>query len=293
VCALVVVTVACVPALSSTDSLVTVPRILAVRADPAEAKPGTTVTFHALVADPPGVATGTPLWRFCIATQPLTEDNVVSNACLDPSSLLSAGDGADINASTPSNGCSFFGPDTPAGGLRPRDPDPTGGYYQPLRVDLGRTDPTFTLVRISCDLANASAGSAEAFAAAYVPNKNPHLLALLAATHGTPVAFDAVPVGSHVDLTASWPADSAETYAYYDATSDAVGTKREAMTVAWYSSAGSVDQEATGRAEDDVMTTSSNGWNAPSSAQAARLWVVLRDSRGGADFASYDVTVVH
>jgi hypothetical protein len=274
------------------DSLVTSPRILAVRAEPAEAKPGTTVTFDALVATPPNASIGTPAWSFCVAPKPLTEDNVVSDACLGVAALRAVGRGATIASSTPSNGCSLFGPDTAAGGLRPRDPDVTGGYYQPLRVDLATSDPTFALVRISCDLANASAASATAFAQAYVPNRNPELLPLVASAAGSTVSLDALPVGTHIELTASWAASSAETYAHYDATSDTVGTERESMTLSWHSSSGSLDREATGRSEDDMATSSSNAWTAPQSAGTSVLWIVLRDSRGGVDFASYRLTTV-
>jgi hypothetical protein len=286
------VAVACAPTLTSTDSLVTSPRILAVRAEPAEAKPGALITFDALVAAPPGAPTGVPAWSFCLAPKPLTEDNVVSDACFDTSALRVAGEGATITASTPSNGCSLFGPDAPAGGLRPRDPDSTGGYYQPVRVDLGAADPTLALARISCDLASASAASAAAFAQLYVPNENPRLLPLIASVGGSTVALDAVPVGTRVDLTVAWPASSAETYAYYDEASDTVGTKRESMTLAWYSSSGPLDREATGRAGDDMATFSSNAWTAPPSAGTSQLWIVLRDSRGGVDFASYRLTTI-
>jgi hypothetical protein len=289
---LTVVAIACAPTLTSTDSLVTAPRVLAVRAEPAEAKPGATVTFDALIAAPRGAVAGTPAWSFCVAPKPLTDDNTVSNVCVGPSALRRVGNGVTVTASTPSNGCSLFGPDIPPGGLRPRDPDDTGGFYQPLRVDLGASAPAFALMRISCDLPNASARVAAAFAQAYAPNRNPQLLPLTASIAGSAVALDAIPIGSRVDLRAGWSASSAETYAYYDASSDAVGTKRESLTLAWYSTAGSLDKEATGRAEDDLATSSDNTWTAPSSAGVSQLWVVLRDSRGGVDFASYQLSAV-
>ena len=69
-------------------------------------------------------------------------------------------------------------------------------------------------------------------------------------------------------------------------------TQRESMQVAWYSSGGTLDTESTGRAADDLATTTDDGWDAPESAGTVHLWVVLRDSRGGADFAETDVTVV-
>jgi hypothetical protein len=94
-----------------------------------------------------------------------------------------------------------------------------------------------------------------------------------------------------VAIEASWPSESAETYAFYDAASDAVTTKREAMSVSWHVTAGALDTETTGRAEADPATTSDNVWSAPTEAGPAHLWVVLRDSRGGVDFATYDIAV--
>jgi hypothetical protein len=64
------------------------------------------------------------------------------------------------------------------------------------------------------------------------------------------------------------------------------------MRVAWYSSTGPFDTQSTGRAEDDPETTASSTWTAPSEPGTTHVWIVLRDSRGGLDFASYDLAVV-
>jgi hypothetical protein len=283
----------CVPNLGPGDSRIDSTRVLAVQASPAEASPGTRVSFTALVVSQNGTAPTAPVaWAFCNAPKPLTTDNAVSDACLDSSSLAPAGDGEAIAAKTPSTGCSLFGPDTPPGGFRPRDPDVTGGFYQPLRLDLAGGGLTFELARIHCDLANASATAAGQFATAYHLNQNPTLAPLTATIDGAGAAFTSVHAGARMTFTASWPAASAETYAYFDPASQAVTTKRESMQVAWYSTDGAFDTESTGRSEMDLATTTTDGWSAPSSATTAHLWVVLRDSRGGVDFAAYDVTVV-
>ena len=172
---LVAWTVACIPALGPGDSLVTSTRVLAVRADPAEAAPGTKVTFTAFVAGLGGTVGDADIaWNFCSAPKPLTEDNVVSNACLGSSALVVVGEGPTATAAIPANACALFGPDTASMGLRPRDPDITGGYSQPLRADLVGSDGTFELARIHCDLANADADAASVFAKAYKLNQNPH-----------------------------------------------------------------------------------------------------------------------
>jgi hypothetical protein len=291
--AVAVATTTCVPSLGPGDALITSTRILAVRADPAEAGPGTHVTFAALVASPGGsVGAADVAWSFCTAPKPLTDDNVVSGACLGSSALVPAGDGAIVTAVTPSNGCSVFGPDTASTGFRPRDPDATGGFYQPLRLDLPGTDSAFELARIHCDLPNADAASASAFAAAYTLNENPRLSPLTASIGGAPVALAAIPAGARVTLEASWPASSAESFAYFDPSSQTVTTQRESMHVAWYASGGALDSESTGRSSDDMATSTDDAWVAPAVAGVVHVWIVLRDSRGGVDYAQYDLGVV-
>jgi hypothetical protein len=283
----------CVPNLGTSDSLVTTPRILAIASEPAEAPPGTKVTFTALVASPDGtVSSASVAWGFCEAPKPLTTDNAVSDACLDASSLVGAGRGESITAATPKNGCSTFGPDTPPGGFRPRDPDVTGGYYQPLAASLPGSDTTFELARIKCDLANAPPAAASQFASAYQLNQNPVLSPLTATIGGAAAPFSPVHAGAQVTFTASWPASSAETFAYYEPTSQTVTTQRESMRVAWYATDGTFETESTGRAADDQATTTSDTWTAPGASETVHLWIVLRDSRGGVDFAAYDLTVV-
>ena len=290
--------VRCIPALGPGDSLITSPHILAVRAEPAEAVPGTKVTFTALIAGPGGTEDAGVAWSFCTAPKPLTEDNVVSNACVgdgpgvgDAAPLTGVGVGVSVTAKTPPTGCSVFGPDVGSMGLRPRDPDSTGGYYQPLLATLAGADDAIELARIHCDLANAGSAVATVFAKAYHENLNPTLSPLTATLSGAALPLSAIPASSHVVLQASWPAASAETFAYFDQATQTVGSQREAMQVAWYCSGGTLDTESTGRAGNDPATTSQDGWSAPSQAGTVHLWVVLRDSRGGVDYVSQDLIV--
>lgn len=289
---LVVAIAACRPDLGPGESLVSSRRLLAVRADPAETLPGAQATYTALVASPDGTVQDAAIaWSFCSAPKPLTNDNIVSDACLGGSNLVPAGAGAEIVAPTPKDACVLFGPDTPPGGFRPRDPDVTGGYYQPLRADLAGTPAAFVLARVTCHLPNAPPEVVTAFAEAYAPNANPKLEPLAASIDGRSVPLSAIPAGARVSFRASWPASSAETYAYYDAKSQALSTKREALRVSWYATAGSFDAEVTGRDESDVATYADDGWTAPERASTVHLWIVLRDSRGGSEFAAYDVEV--
>ena len=191
-----------------------------------------------------------------------------------------------------SSGCSLFGPDSPPGGFRPTDPDATGGYYQPLRLGFAGVQTAFALARIHCDLANADANTAATFAAAYKRNENPHLLGVTGAIAGAPANLSAIPAGARVGLTASWPEADAETFAYFDPSSQSVTGQRESMRASWYATAGAFDTESTGRGSTDSSARSDNVWTAPSTAGLAHAFVVLRDSRGGVDFASVELTVV-
>jgi hypothetical protein len=168
----------------------------------------------------------------------------------------------------------------------------TGGYYQPLRADLPSADTTFELARIHCDLANAPSAAVDQFTLTYHDNLNPTLAPLTATVDGAAESLATMHAGTRVILTASWPAASAESFAYFDPASQTVTTQRESMQVAWYTSGGALDTESTGRAENDPATSTTDGWSVPSTAGTAHLWIVLRDSRGGVDFASYDVEVV-
>jgi hypothetical protein len=287
-----IVLVGCEPDLTVDDWLVTSSRVLAVKSEPAEAKPGTPLTYTAFLASADGASDGSAiLWRFCTAPKPPTENNVVSTACLETPSLVQAGSGLSVVAATPPNACALFGPDTPPGGFRPRDPDTTGGYYQPLRLDLPGAAPTLHLERVLCDLGNAPFDIAEAFAQQYVPNANPHLAPLVANVGGQFASVGSIPRGARVDLQVSWSAADAETYAYFDAATQTIAAKRESMRVAWHVNAGTLDTESTGRAEDDLGLSTNNGWTAPGTPGPTRLWLVLRDSRGGVDFAAYDLVV--
>jgi hypothetical protein len=196
----------------------------------------------------------------------------------------------------PANTCALFGPDPPPSPpgqppLRPRDPDVTGGYYQPLRLVDGELQ-SFALERVTCDLAQAGADLAVQYAMTYTANQNPSLLPLTATVDGAPVALDALPAGAAVDFAVGWPADAVESFPVFDIVSATLVTHRESMRVSWFATTGSFAHEVTGRDENDPATDTDNVWTAPASAGPVHLWLVLRDSRGGLDFAAYDATVV-
>ncbi|HEX2691338.1 MAG TPA: hypothetical protein VHN14_32215 [Kofleriaceae bacterium] len=94
----------------------------------------------------------------------------------------------------------MFGPETPPGNFRPRDADATGGYYQPVRVDVDGL-LALGLSRITCKLATAPSAVAHEYDVSYVANQNPTLY---------PPVLTSVAPSADVMLTASWSADSAE-----------------------------------------------------------------------------------
>lgn len=293
---LAVVAAGCRPDAGAPLSQVEAPRVLAVRFDPAEAKPGARVTATALVASPDGTIMPPLAWSVCRSPKPITVDDVVDPAC------LAAGGTTPLDTSSaplplvlPADGCALFGPELPpatAGQppLQPRAPDASGGYYQPLRVELDGAS-TIAMARIGCALAGASMDAAAAFAASYTPNVNPKLTALGAALDGQPLALDAIPAGRTITLSVGWTPDSPERYPVLDTLSQALVDHREAMTVSWFATAGRFAVERSGRGQADPALAVDNRWTAPASAGVAYVWIVVRDSRGGVDFAAYSLTV--
>jgi hypothetical protein len=70
-------------------------------------------------------------------------------------------------------------------------------------------------------------------------------------------------------------------------------SQREAVSVAWFTTAGVLSHDRSGRAADEPDAFAQNTWTAPvvSNDTEAHLWTVLRDSRGGVAFASFVVRV--
>ncbi len=288
----------CKPDFGTPASLVTERRILAVRAEPPEVRAGHAAMFSALVVSPDGTEAAPAIdWSLCTVPKPLDENNAVSAACLsDAGVMLVAAATPSTMATVPANACALFGPDPPPQmmgqpPLRPRDPDVTGGYYQPLRVVDGQVTG-FALERVTCDLAQAGADLAVQYAMTYQANANPMLQPLSATASGAPIALTALPAGAAIDFTVGWPTDSVESFPVFDVSSVALITHRESMRVSWFASGGSFAHEVTGRDENDPATTTDNVWTAPSTPGVVHLWVVLRDSRGGVDFAAYELAVV-
>jgi hypothetical protein len=283
----------CAPDLGHPASLVTSERIIGVRSSPAEAGPSDTVQYTSLVVSPSGtMSEPSLLWSLCKLRKPVDENTPVSQACLTED-LTASAQGDQVSIRTPSAACVNFGPLAPAsssGTLRPTDPDTTGGYYQPIRMDLDGQQ-AIVRERLHCDLAGASLSLSQEFRARYTPNQNPSLVSLSAFVGDTPVALDALPAGQRIRLVAAWSPESAETFPVFDAVSQTITDQREALWLSWFTTFGKFDDSNTGRAADNPGAFTENGWQAPAQAGTVFLWLVLHDSRGGSDFAAYTLTV--
>lgn len=287
----IVAAASCKPDFGERESLVTEARLLAVRAEPAESKAGDVVTYSALVVSAEGTIASPPVaWAFCATPKLLTENNVVSTACLRDG-VRPVGLAPTVQAATPSDACALFGPETPPGDFRPRDPDETGGFFQPMRATYGAV-VGFGLARITCNLANASGDVALDFSRRYVANRNPTLLPLGASVDGASRPFGEIPAGKSVSLRAAWKDGDAESYVVFDIATQAVVPRRESMRVSWFVSAGEFDSDRTGRTELEPESFTENVWHAPQAPGPVHLWVVLRDGRGGVAFASQEIVVI-
>ena len=285
---------ACVDAPDQRLAIVDEPRVVAVIAEPAEARPGATVDYRAVIASPDGPLAAAPAWAYCTSPKPPTEDNVVSTGCVAGDALLPLVQGADPASATgtlPMDGCLRFGPDVPPGGFRPRDADATGGFYQPVRVDTAALAPlAFGLSRITCNLANATPEAFRRYALEYVANTNPRIASL--ALDGAPLAAGThVAADTDVELSVAWPEDAAETYLYYDRDAQVLVDRREALRVSWLTTGGALPVDAAAIAEDDRATSARITWRTPSSPATAHVWIVLRDARGGMAVEHAAITV--
>jgi hypothetical protein len=267
---------ACDDTLDQRLAIIDAPRVIAIVSEPAEVKPGTLASYHAIVASPDGEVATPPRWAFCKAPKPVTEDNVVSDGCLQDSQLIALGEGATVTGKTPDDGCLRYGPDVPPGGFRPRDPDPTGGYYQPVRVDVVDL-LAFGNTRITCKLPTAPADLARQYDLDYHANKNPTLDA---------IDLTSVPANSDITLVATWPEDAIETFLYFDAKAQSLVDRPEVMRVSWFATGGKLAVDATA----SETTTATTIWHTPDPGRM-HLWFVLRDSRGGVAVQSADVDV--
>ncbi|MFO0722801.1 MAG: hypothetical protein U1E65_03380 [Myxococcota bacterium] len=309
--ALVALGSSCKPALEGRASEVLGPTILAVRSEPAEARPGERVEIRGLALDADGRERSSELgFAFCQAPKSLKELGPVSGRCLDPKS--------DALAQIPTTSvtlgvldpvaCRRFGPETPVAKAgeppgRPVDPDPSGGYYQPIRAAIADTEApiAFGFTRLACGLAGAPAAVSAAFTARYTPNNNPRPIGLFevqddGAELAWPETATVGPGAQSLRLRVKWrdcpparsadtppaPCDGREHTVRFDLDQRVLVDVEEAIRVSWYSTPGATfDADRTGREATDPSTVSENTLVLEEGTDALVLAVVLRDDRGG------------
>lgn len=309
---------ACTPQLDVRGSRVTATRVLAVRGEPAEARAGRAIALTALVASPQGDGVRATLdWQFCLAPRPLTESTTVASLCMDDdagTALAPVGmaDGDGVQGSLPSDVCMRVGPQVPPAGadgtrMRPPDADLTGGWQVPIRIRLAAgsdAETLFTRYRIRCTPPDVPGSTAVAFATQYRDNVNPALASLEGvARDGSTEALtvrragsravdpaaqsapaDVLRAGRVATLVARWDPSSAERYVLVDPVSRNLAMRTEALEVSWYTNAGYFDRDRT-TAQAEGAAYSLNVLHLDDGVTEATVWVVLRDERGGVDFA--------
>ncbi|MGD0837062.1 MAG: hypothetical protein ABSB49_10520 [Polyangia bacterium] len=307
----------CKPNVGLPSYLVTDYALLAVKGEPPEAKPGSSVTYSFLLASPNGtVPDATALWDICETPKPPSETNSVASACTGPPDASAASAGQTLTAPVPSNACRLFGPvpPTPVPGqpaVSPRNPDSTGGYYLPVQLYLtsataAATEPAapmgplmgFAMERIACGLANAATDIIAEYTTDYTFNTNPvidHVDVVDSAGNEADLASGpSLVAGSQVTITVAL-AGPAPVFPVYDQVSGLLVQQTQSYSFFWFASGGSfaAAQTDVGGNADAALLADSNTWTVPPAAQTtAYLWVVVRDSRGGTAFGSYQVTVV-
>lgn len=273
----------CAPEIPAAPGQVEAPRILAIRADPPEVAPGARVTLTALAVSPDGPSAAPLEWALCTRPVDVAASTPVSLACLaaDASWILPIDTSARwVEATVPLDACAAFGstpPPPPPGGRprRPVDPDPSGGYHQPVRATQSGGEVGFGRIRLRCPLAGAPAEAARAWRDRYVENTNPEVRL-------DPVEGPVAP-GTTVDLRARWGDDTNEAYVVYDRGEVALAARVEALTLSWFTTAGALSRHRGAEA--------GNAWTAPDAPGPAFVWVVLRDDRGGVGWAALVIDV--
>lgn len=313
----------CVPESDDRLSRVVSPRVIAVSATPAEVAPGKAFTLDSLRVDGSGDAPSQRLtWAICTERKPLTELGAANPRCIDPDRAATIGlrSGASTEGVVPEDACRLFGPlapepkpGEPSG--RPVDPDATGGYFLPIQLidrDAGQS-PSLVFLRISCGLGGVTPDVSAEYGRRYKANENPAISKLtivrddgeieLARVAQNSPATDATVVevspSTRVILRATWasscvegePCTGAERYVWLDPTSRQLTSRRESIRASWFSTAGELDVDRTGRDESDLASTTDNGFVTPSNEGDVHVWLVLRDDRGGSSFTRHVIRV--
>ena len=248
-------------------------RGLAVRSEPAEVFPAESVRLVLYATDAAGPLVDTPVeWAFCAAPKHPVETSIIGERCLSDAVRPIAGHELAVVAKVPEDACTLFGPDLPpqASGepaLRPRDPDGTGGYYQPVRVRV--SDRTaIGLIRIRCGLVGATPSVAAEFRRTYVANQNPEATTLAATLNDSLASLSAIPVGHEVTPHLTLSERSSERFVLFDPAEQKLTLAMERPAVSWLSSQGRFRLATTTAVDETEIRTK---WLAPQQSGEVRI----------------------
>jgi hypothetical protein len=252
--------------------LVNKPRILAVRAEPAEPRPGDTVTFEALFPDPTGEI-ATTLWVAC----PPSEALGLVIACMPA---------ADASATTkgeePTNGALVIGMqplfdpdyDVPLD-ILDKTEDKNEGEIITIQV-IGAPDIDMEMdTGVQLDLNVFEIGTKGLVVSeAVTPNNNPVVADFFVNGATVDGKTAQVQAGATITLEAKLQDDSVESYQYIN--SDGITEERtEEPYGLWYTTSGSI------QGDTSIFPSLATSWTAPDTATSGTWWFVIRDRRGG------------
>ncbi|MFT3925640.1 MAG: hypothetical protein QM778_24075 [Myxococcales bacterium] len=250
-------------------------QVLGILAEPAEAAPGTPISVTLLVAGEDGLRSDVAVrWSLCRTPKALSESGFASRSCVAGEDPALPERGVVANVRVPADACARFG-GADAADLRPRDADPSGGYYQPLRVALPETQVSLERLRLLCPLRDAPLAIAQDYAASYVANRNP------AFDEAAEAVVSSVQPGAEIDLRVRAQISSFERYMVYEHGTNRLQTRTESLEVAWHVSRGEVLESQGAVAADGSAQTR---FRAPAGGGDVLVWVILRDDRGGLNY---------
>ncbi len=265
-------------------------RILGVAAEPAEPRPGDTVQFRSLVVAPDDQV-GAVIWLACV------NGNDSTNGCAADTSIFNEvmADGsvsADEQAALVAAGLIGVEPFLPPSWTIPADA--LDALAPEARAEGFAAFVNITAVPGSPDPAAASDIDPDEVELAFKrlpisenpqPNQNPDLTHV--EVEGAVIEDGGtieVGVGDTIEILPVLGEGSVEDYPY-TSSAGVTETRTESPWVEWYAEDGAFSQTTS------LYPELAREWTAPGEAGAVRLWMVVRDRRGGMDWMTLQVEV--
>lgn len=253
------------------------PRILGALVDPAEVAPGEPLQVTVIAGGPGGILDAGPAhFRFCETPRALSESGFVSARCLEGEGAVLESPHLSLSTTLPQQACARFGSRSETD-LRPRDPDETGGFYQPLRVDIPGAATAVVRIRTLCPLSEAPIEAIQRYTAEYERNRVPEISGLSVRHAGVELGEE-VPSDTALELEVQLRPEARESYLLFDRTTGTLRDEDEILYASWVVTGGELEGGQT--AFDRGGRHSRNVWHSPAGSGEAQLWVLVRDDRG-------------